>query len=927
MPGSQHSHQDDPARSSRGTRERPVPGQRSSSPIRTAADSELAAEARRRHFGALLKSSPQGIVILDTDGCIREWNPAAVDLLGWPREEMLGSPVRQRLTADEQGSFDEIWTMLLEHREARSVHADGVHRDGRHVPVEIYLAPIQDTDGSFAGVVATLARRDVAAEARTGRQPGHASSAEDRTRPPTPLELDDLTGLPGRRWLQRRLAEPVAPGQTRAAAVLDVDGFALVNQDFGPDAADDVLRELAARLPPLCGGSSVGRWQADEFVVVLDHADAAGLLSAQVDAVLEAARQPFHLPDGPLQLSVSAGCADAPRIAPAQLFNSASAAMGVAKGRGRNRSVWFEGEAPTAAGVSGLRMADDLRRGLAAGEMRLHFQPILELATNDVVGVEALVRWQRPGVGLLQPAAFIELAERTGQIVALGDWVIRQACQAAVELHGARLAPLQVSINVSARQLSDPGLLESLEQAMRTTGCAPSHLAVEVTETALLHDLGAATAVLEAVQALGIDLDLDDFGIGYSSLLYLKHFPVSRIKIDRSFVSGLGTDVADTTIVASTIALAHSFGLTAIAEGVETPRQLTLLRQMGCDYAQGYLLCHPLPHDELTTWLAQQTPSRLLLRTSDHDASTTDPFAPFDAVRKHGAVLWSGADTAQQQDDARRRGADARDQAGDARDQAGDARDQAGDLRDDAADRRDQLADQRDDAADRRDDDASSQQALSPSPVDEAAVTAGRAQSASAREEAASDRSHATRDRELGAEERLQATQDRDGALVDRLAVPAQRPRTDVVPEGRATSHDALTGARLLGAGIRALQHDVDVARMSGSDLTVVHVQVTSPGGAEGSQLNEDALMVVLANALGQCLRESDLLIRSDVREFLCALPGVDLDDAVERLAPLHAALAGPPRFGIATLGFASLTGDEAVDVLVARARGDQPVG
>ena len=164
------------------------------------------------------------------------------------------------------------------------------------------------------------------------------------------------------------------------------------------------------------------------------------------------------------------------------------------------------------------------------------------------------------------------------------------------------LAPIQVSINVSARQLADPGLVETFERALRDTGCEPATIIVEVTETALLHDLGAATAVLENIQALGVDLDLDDFGTGYSSLLYLRHFPVSRIKIDSSFVAGLGTDIADTAIVASTIALAHSVGLTAIAEGVESARQLTMLRQMGCDFAQGYLLSPPLPELELAAW-------------------------------------------------------------------------------------------------------------------------------------------------------------------------------------------------------------------------------------------------------------------------------------------------------------------------------------
>jgi len=321
------------------------------------------------------------------------------------------------------------------------------------------------------------------------------------------------------------------------------------------------------------------------------------------------------LPDGPIHVSVSAGLAVSPPILPSSLFEAASAAMGQAKQRGRNCFVRFEGSEPPTAGHAGLRLANDLHRGLAADELRLHFQPILDLGINEVVGVEALVRWQRPGVGLLEPGAFIEVAERTGLIVDIGAWVIHRACQASVDCGRARMAPLQVSINVSARQLSGLSLVSTLQQALNDTGCDPGDIVIEVTETALLNDLGAATAVLEAIEGLGVGLDLDDFGTGYSSLIYLKHFPVSRIKIDRSFVAGLGTDTADTAIVASTIALAHSIGITAVAEGIETARQLTMLRHLGCDYGQGYLLSRPIPQDELMTWLRRQQPTRLVPRT------------------------------------------------------------------------------------------------------------------------------------------------------------------------------------------------------------------------------------------------------------------------------------------------------------------------
>ncbi len=255
--------------------------------------------------------------------------------------------------------------------------------------------------------------------------------------------------------------------------------------------------------------------------------------------------------------------------------------------------------------------AFDLRRGIERGELRLHYQPIVELTDNHVVGVEALVRWERPGIGLQGPAEFIDLAERTGQIMPLGAWVTHEACRVAADLAQLATGPHRVSINLSARQLSDPHAVEILQQALEASGCPASSIEIEVTETALMQDLSAAPAALDAIKALGISLALDDFGTGHSSLLYLKHFPVDRIKIDQSFVGGLGADADDTAIVASTISLAHNVGVRCVAEGVETVDQLALLRQMGCDYAQGYLFSRPVTLEALLKWLPEHLPTRI----------------------------------------------------------------------------------------------------------------------------------------------------------------------------------------------------------------------------------------------------------------------------------------------------------------------------
>ncbi|MCU1623005.1 MAG: hypothetical protein JWL79_1850, partial [Frankiales bacterium] len=890
----------------------PVPGGHIEPPgEQSTAGAELPGQARRPQFGALLKLSPLPIAILDADGRIREWNPAAVDLLGWNRSEVLGRVLHEMFPEDERGGLGQLWSELPAGRKARVARSDRLHRDGRPVPVEILLAPIQDRDGSFAGVVATITELAAVGGQRvaTGRgSSGGPASVVDRIA--SALEVDELTGLPGRRWLQRRLASPVPDGRQRAVAVLDIDAFALVNQDYGPDAGDELLREFGRRLQRVRERVAVGRWQADEFVCVVDDEDAGSLLAAMIERVAAVATQPFELPPDQIRLSLSAGLATSTRADPATLFSAASAAMAEAKRRGRDCAVWFASGMTLTGGGSGLRLANDLQRGLAQDELILHYQPIIDLATNDVIGVEALMRWQRPGVGLLAPGAFIELAERTGQIVALGEWVIRRACQTAADFARERLAPLRVSINVSARQLSDPGLVDILVNALHETGCAASDIVLEVTESGLLRDIGAATVVLEAIASLGVELDLDDFGTGYSSLLYLKHFPVTRIKIDRSFVAGLGTDVADTAIVASTIALAHSIGLTAIAEGVETPDQLTTLRQLGCDFAQGFLLSHPLPEEELKVWLQQQMPSRLLARSSSASLPEVDPAGVDAGPTAPGAAARDAAA------DRRDKAGDRRDIAGEHRDDAGDLRDRAGDRRDDVADERDQLADLRDRAADLRDDLTSHDPAAGP-----ASVTPP---------ETAVDRAHALADRDKAADARAQAEWERDDALTERGAEADERrvsdrararaqSRRDASAHGRRSAgYDTLSGAYLRDTGVLALRECIDQARLDQQPLTLAYVVARIP---QSDQMSEDAYLVILANALGAAIREGDLLIRYEPAAFVCAMPGLGQAAAIRQLRPLHGALTALPDFGPVDVGYAAQQPGESVEDLIERAR------
>lgn len=770
---------------------------------------ELATQMRRGQFATLLQHSPDATIIVDGTGLICEWNPAAETMLGRQRAEVVGGPVTSLVPEEDRAQFDAAWAELAAGRAALASLADWIRPDGSSVHVTTHVASIR-ADGAFAGAVAII-RKDPLRQVPDAAPVHSAEVAAEQTSGGTTggttpqlgaLEWDELTALPGRRHLLRRLAEPIPPGLTRGVAVVDVDGFALVNEAYGPDAGDDVLRDLAQRLVTAGDSGDVGRWQADSFVWVTDAVDpvaALDELSVRVSAALD---EPFVLGGDRLRLTVSSGMVTSTLAPDLGLLAAAMDALRVAKESGRDRALWYL-PAHRTSSTGAFRLANDLHRGIENDELRLHFQPIIELATNAVVGVEALVRCERPGVGLLGPVSFIEMAERTGQIVLLGAWVARHACAAAADLARRADGPGVVSINLSARQLSDPGLVDMLRHAITDSRCAPSAIVVEVTETALTYDLGAATATLEAIKALGVGLDLDDFGTGYSSLLYLKHFPVDRIKIDRSFVAGLGSDSADTAIVASTIALAHSIGIQALAEGVETPDQLAILRQMGCDFAQGFLISRPVELEVLTAWLDQRVPDRVEPRSE---------VAAGDGVMGPGGTTGRGraADERDVLADSREGVADIRDTVADVRDQSGDERDDVGDVRDDVAAVRDDLAATRDDVAATRDDVAAARDRT----ADERDKRADERESAGggseppprddpgpdgptlARRRAESGRARASKDRGVEATERVQAEHRRDEALADRESDANDRVRAERDRDAADAERNAPTRGR-----------------------------------------------------------------------------------------------------------------------------------
>ena len=426
---------------------------------------------------------------------------------------------------------------------------------------------------------------------------------------------DPLTGLPNRALALDRLEGALARRRRdgRAVAVLlaDLDQFKLVNDSLGHAAGDDLLIALAPRLHDAVRPSdTVARLGGDEFLVVCEQLDGAHEAIRVAERVAQAINQPIVLSAGEHFITASIGIAvaESADALPEDLLRDADAAMYRAKERGRGRYELFD-DVLRKRVLLRLRTENELRRALEHGELRVVYQPVVELATGSLTAVEALVRWQHPQRGLLDPVDFIPVAEDSGLIGALGDWVLTTACRdgATWQDRFPRAEPLLVCVNASARQLANAAFPARVADAMSRYGLAPGSLALEITESVLMEEAHAPVTVLASLREYGLRLMLDDFGTGYSSLAYLKRFPLDVLKIDRSFIAGLGRDEEDSAIVAAIIQMARTLGLTVVAEGVERPEQLERLRELDCDRVQGRLIAEPMPAADVERLMASAT--------------------------------------------------------------------------------------------------------------------------------------------------------------------------------------------------------------------------------------------------------------------------------------------------------------------------------
>ena len=547
---------------------------------------ERALRSSEERYRTIVENAHEGIAIVDADGLFTFANQRTAELLGRPVSEVTGTPATQLLgtaVVPVPPGSGRPGTAQYEVIAVRS--------DGSDLVLLVSTAPIVLPGGDGAGSLCMMS--DVSGLRDAEEKLAHLAVH------------DPLTGLPNRILLVDRievaLARRARRAQVVAALFCDLDGFKDVNDSYGHHVGDEVLKAVATRLGIASRASdTVGRIGGDEFVILCEDVEdtaAFGLASRIVASLAE----PFDVGGHQISLSASIGVAFARSDEPGELLRNADAAMYLAKQRGRNRVELFDEHLRKVA-ADRIKLIADLRHAVERDQLRVHYQPVFSLDGENLVGVEALVRWQHPRRGLLQPNDFIPAAESANLIGELGAWVLRTACRQAATwgLAGPGGGALGMAVNVSARQLAaGSGFVQLVADAVQEAGIDPAALILEVTESVVMDDARATLSIMTELKQLGVQLAIDDFGTGYSSLVYLKRFPVDRLKIDRTFVSGLGRNPDDSAIVASVVGLAHAVGIVAVAEGVETGDQLVALQDLGCTFGQGFIWSEPVPAREL----------------------------------------------------------------------------------------------------------------------------------------------------------------------------------------------------------------------------------------------------------------------------------------------------------------------------------------
>lgn len=556
----------------------------------------LKKQNRRLHIlnQVVIETTRNGIIITDRDGNITEFNKFAEILTGSRKQDVINRPI------PDAKINDFIKEVLQTGKDYEDIEFMLCPLTGQGELVCLFDAfPIRDENMQVMGAFAQF--RDITERYHTQKQINYLAYH------------DDLTGLPNRRFFTGHIDELLRHGVNEnsifAVMFLDLDSFKKINDTLGHNNGDALLKLVAGRLTACCNapGQLVSRMGGDEFTILLqDITDRTEAIQV-AEEIISAFEKPFAVDSYEFYITASIGIAFYPQDGTnvEMLMKNADIALYRMKDDGKNNYNVFKPN-PNSGGIERLTLENSIRKALQLGEFVLYYQPQIDILTGKIIGTEALVRWNHPTLGLLPPAKFIPIAEETGLIVPLGEWVLRTACLQNQLWREKGFAPMSVSVNLSSRQFSKHDLVETIKEILLETRIDPQYLELEITESMTMN-VDVAIEVLGKLKELGIHLCIDDFGTGYSNLYYLKLFSIDRLKIDRSFVRDIMTDSNDADIVATIIAMAHKMGIDAIAEGVETMDQLDFLRSQNCHEVQGFYYHQPLPAEEIEQLLARSS--------------------------------------------------------------------------------------------------------------------------------------------------------------------------------------------------------------------------------------------------------------------------------------------------------------------------------
>jgi diguanylate cyclase (GGDEF)-like protein/PAS domain S-box-containing protein len=546
----------------------------------------------------ILETMQGSVLVLDLNGRVRVANRAACEMLGYTEQELLSREMSALI--ESPLNIGRASDTLMRGGVVRDRAMIWRTRSGARVEVAVSGSMLRDDEGTPAGIVYVAI--DISDRKRAEQIEYQAFH-------------DALTGLPNRLFFRNRISfeldNPRTGLKKSAVLLLDLDGFKLVNETFGHGAGDELLQAIARRLRgTLRDRESIARLGGDEYGVLL-RVNSADEATAVAQKLLETIARPFHIEGHDIYVTSSIGVAIHPDDASdvETLLRTAENGMYLAKELGKNN--WqMCGPVITERSRDRLLLESSLRRALEQEQFVLHYQPIVSVQTGAVVGLEALLRWNHPTSGLISPIDFINIAEEVRLIVPIGDWVLRRACADLRRWQQSGFPDLRVAVNLSAYQFQHRDLISNVETALSDARLSPSSLQLEITETSALQSAESTVQILSALRDLGTHIAVDDFGTGYSSLSYLKRFPIDTVKLDQSFIREMTLTAGDAAIVSAVIAMAHALDLKVVAEGVETEKQLSVLREMGCEAMQGFLVSKPLPASEIDSFLrAHQAPA------------------------------------------------------------------------------------------------------------------------------------------------------------------------------------------------------------------------------------------------------------------------------------------------------------------------------